>query len=255
MKRILCLLMALMMCLCCACADEIGELKPPTQEIDPNEIMEQGTQQKEQYETEGLDWITPAAPATEPIEEPVVEPIMEPIMEPIEEPVVEPIEEPIEAPAASAAAGELITVGNVTFALPEGWEKSADSEEGGVRMVSASSGMNQLQIQSQAIYGSLEEMNAMINMVGSEGMLEMIVGGTLSGFGLTEFDYTYAEYKGIPCLTVNVDINMGEMPCGMGIAVMLDGCNMTMAMVMAIFGTAAESGPVLAAVLTPMTAQ
>ena len=49
MKRILCLLMALMMCLCCACADEIGELKPPTQEIDPNEIMEQGTQQKEQY--------------------------------------------------------------------------------------------------------------------------------------------------------------------------------------------------------------
>ena len=239
MKRILCLLMALMMCLCCACADEIGELKPPTQEIDPNEIMEQGTQQKEQYETEGLDWITPAAPATEPIEEPVVEPIME----------------PIEEPAASAAAGELITVGNVTFALPEGWEKSEDSEEGGVRMVSASSGMNQLQIQSQAIYGSLEEMNAMINMMGSEGMLEMIVGGTLSGFGLTEFDYTYAEYKGIPCLTVNVDINMGEMPCGMGIAVMLDGCNMTMAMVMAIFGTAAESGSVLAAVLTPMTAQ
>ena len=239
MKRILCLLMALMMCLCCACADEIGELKPPTQEIDPNEIMEQGTQQKEQYETEGLDWITPAAPATEPIEEPVVEPIVE----------------PIEEPAASAAAGELITVGNVTFALPEGWEKSEDSEEGGVRMVMASSGMNQLQIQSQAIYGSLEEMNAMINMMGSEGMLEMIVGGTLSGFGLTEFDYTYAEYKGIPCLTVNVDINMGEMPCGMGIAVMLDGCNMTMAMVMAIFGTAAESGPVLAAVLTPMTAQ
>lgn len=239
MKRILCLLMALMMCLCCACADEIGELKPPTQEIDPNEIMEQGTQQKEQYETEGLDWITPAAPATEPIENPAVEPIVE----------------PIEEPAASAAAGELITVGNVTFALPEGWEKSEDSEEGGVRMVSASSGMNQLQIQSQAIYGSLEEMNAMINMMGSEGMLEMIVGGTLSGFGLTEFDYTYAEYKGIPCLTVNVDINMGEMPCGMGIAVMLDGCNMTMAMVMAIFGTAAESGPVLAAVLTPMTAQ
>ena len=239
MKRILCLLMALMMCLCCACADEIGERKPPTQEIDPNEIMEQGTQQKEQYETEGLDWITPAAPATEPIEELVVEPIVE----------------PIEEPAASAAAGELITVGNVTFALPEGWEKSEDSEEGGVRMVSASSGMNQLQIQSQAIYGSLEEMNAMINMMGSEGMLEMIVGGTLSGFGLTEFDYTYAEYKGIPCLTVNVDINMGEMPCGMGIAVMLDGCNMTMAMVMAIFGTAAESGPVLAAVLTPMTAQ
>ena len=239
MKRILCLLMALMMCLCCACADEIGELKPPTQEIDPNEIMEQGTQQKEQYETEGLDWIAPAAPATEPIENPAVEPIVE----------------PIEEPAASAAAGELITVGNVTFALPEGWEKSEDSEEGGVRIVEASSGMNQLQIQSQAIYGSLEEMNAMINMMGSEGMLEMIVGGMLSGFGLTEFDYTYAEYKGIPCLTVNVDINMGEMPCGMGIAVMLDGCNMTMAMVMAIFGTAAESGPVLAAVLTPMTAQ
>lgn len=239
MKRILCLLMALMMCLCCACADEIGELKPPTQEIDPNEIMEQGTQQKEQYETEGLDWITPAAPATEPIENPAVEPIVE----------------PIEEPAASAAAGELITVGNVTFALPEGWEKSEDSEEGGVRIVEASSDMNQLQIQSQAIYGSLEEMNAMINMMGSEGMLEMIVGGMLSGFGLTEFDYTYAEYKGIPCLTVNVDINMGEMPCGMGIAVMLDGCNMTMAMVMAIFGTAAESGPVLAAVLTPMTAQ
>ena len=251
MKRILCLLMALMMCLCCACADEIGELKPPTQEIDPNEIMEQGTQQKEQYETEGLDWIAPAAPATEPIEEPVVEPIVEPI----EEPIVEPIEEPIETPAASAAAGELITVGNVTFALPEGWEKSADSEEGGVRMVSASSDMNQLQIQSQAIYGSLEEMNAMMNLMGTEEMLEMIVGGTLSGFGLTEFDYTYAEYKGIPCLTVNVDINMGEMPCGMGIAVMLDGCNMTMAMVMAIFGTAAESGPVLAAVLAPMTAQ
>jgi len=239
MKRILCLFMALLMGVSFACAEEIGELKPPTQEIDPNEIMEQGTQQKEQYETEGLDWITPAAPATEPIENPAVEPIVE----------------PIEEPAASAAAGELITVGNVTFALPEGWEKSEDSEEGGVRIVAASSDMNQLQIQSQAIYGSLEEMNTMMNLMGTEEMLEMIVGGTLSGFGMTEFDYTYAEYKGIPCLTVNVDINMGEMPCGMGIAVMLDGCNMTMAMVMAIFGTAAESGPVLATVLAPMTAQ
>ena len=33
MKRILCLLMALMMCLCCACADEIGELADTINEL------------------------------------------------------------------------------------------------------------------------------------------------------------------------------------------------------------------------------
>lgn len=224
MKRILCWLLVMMLSLGCVCAEEIGEMKTETQ--DPNEISEQGApaQQKEQYETAGLDWVTESAPA----------------------PATEPIENP-----AIAITGTVVEMGSVKLQIPEGWTVAADSQEEGTRTISASKDMLQLQIQSQSI-GTAEEVEASVQVMGKEGLLESIVGGTMNGFGITEFEHTFTEQNGICCMTVNTDITMGEMPCGMGLAVMLEGGVMTLAMVMSIFGTAADTAPVLAAVLAPM---
>lgn len=264
MKRIFAWMLALLMLLSCAYAEEISEQGANKPTTNSDEISEQGqpVQEKQQYETEGLDWVVSTAPVTEPIEEPAI------VTEPIEEPavVVEPIEEPaaVAEPAALPTdSGDRVGLKNVLLAVPSGWTvvSTEDTTQSGgglsVVMTDAKTG-GQLQADSRAVEG----IETAVQSMGAEAVLSNVLTGALQGYGIVIDTYDFVTLKGdIPCVKTCRVVSMssdqatsaGEYT--MGIAAMLDSGNMVVIMQVIPGYSAEEGAAMLDIVLSPMAAQ
>ena len=264
MKRIFAWLLALLLLLSCAYAEEISEQGANKPTTDINEISEQGqpVQQKQQYETEGLDWVVNTAPATEPIEEPAV------VTEPIEEPavVVEPIEEPVavtEPAALPTDSGDRVGLKNVLLAVPSGWTvvstEDTTQSGGGLSVVMTDlKTSGQLQADSRPVTG----IENAVQSVGAESVLSSVLVGAMQQYGIVIDTYDFVTLKGdIPCVKTCQVVNMSSDQAtsageyAMGIAAMLDGGNMVVIMQVIPGYSAADGAAVLDVVLSPMAAQ
>lgn len=254
MKRFIALMLALLLCLPCALAEEIAPLvqSTPVPPTDPNEIAP-------------LVQSTPVPP-TDPNEigalvqeEPTAAPVeigsaIEDIGGSAEVAVAE------ETAAQLTASGEVVSLNNVVLAIPTGWTVAAsqDGSDGGPVLVSLESttGTNEMmQAQSQPI-GTEESVNNIITMLGAESFLSQTLIGTMQRFGIVIEEYEFAYFIGdLPCVRASEIITLSGVECAMNMAVMLDGVNMVVIM-LALEGYDTTAGmEALNVVMSPMMAQ
>lgn len=258
MKRFVALLLAMLLCVSCVLAEEIGELGPATVQAptDPNEIGELIVATPAPVANDGIiEDAVPTAPADNMIED-ATPAVMGGVIE--DNTPAEPIEKVAEPLTAS---GETVTMKNVVLAVPAGWSvvsNTDDTASGGAIMLQmgANDGSNQmLQAQSQSI-GTEENVKMIISSLGEEAFLSQTLIGTMQGFGVVIEEYEFAHFIGdLPCVRASENVNLGGVEYTMSMAVMLDGTHMVVIMLMLEGSDAAADMEALNVFMSPMMAQ
>lgn len=263
MKRFIAWALVLMLCIPCALAEEIAPLAvaTPVPMADPNEIapLVQATAVPPSDPNEIGEWIQPAPAAGGDVIEDIggaAAPAA--VGDAIENTGAADPDAIGEAVRQLTASGETVSMKNVKLAVPTGWSLEAIEDTtatgGGINVRMNGGAGAMMQASSQPI-GTEEDIKQLLSIMSAESFLSDILVNTMQGMGVVVEAYQFETYNEIACVRTGETVSQNGVMCAMNVAVMLDGTNMAVLILMLPGYSLTEGAAALDTLLSPMAAQ